>query len=365
MKITKLGRAALIAGVGSILLASCATNEGGSGGEGGEDGLSGTIQATGASSQTAAQEAWVAAFLDANPDADVVYEPTGSGTGRDNFIAGSSNFVGSDRAFDADELATGGFGACVSDDIVEIPVYISPVAIVFNLEGVDTLNLDAATIAAIFAGTITNWDDAAIADQNPDAELPDLAIAPVHRSDASGTTETFANYLSAVAPDVWTYEVGDEWPIQAGEAAQGTSGVIDRVSNGQGTIGYADASQAGDLGTVAVQVGEDYVEYSSEAAAQLVAGSELEEGRGDADLVFDVDPAAAADGAYPIALVSYLIGCTQYEDPEVAALVQAYFSYVVSPEGQDAAAENAGSAPISDDLRSQVEEAIALIQVEG
>lgn len=367
MKITKLGRAALIAGVGSILLASCAANEGGSGGsgEGAETGLSGTIQATGSSAQSAAQEAWVAAFLDANPDADVIYEPTGSGTGRDNFIAGSSNFVGSDRAFSADEIAEGGFGACVSDDIIEIPVYISPVAVVFNLEGIDTLNLDDATIAGIFAGTITNWNDPAIADQNPDAELPDLAIAPVHRSDASGTTDTFTAYLEATAPDVWTYEAGDEWPIQGGEAAQGTSGVIDRVSNGQGAVGYADASQAGDLGTVAVQVGEDYVPYSSEAAAQLVAGSSIEEGRGDADLVFDVDPAAAADGAYPIALVSYLIGCTQYEDPEVAALVQAYFSYVASPEGQDAAAENAGSAPINDDLRTQIEDAIALIQVEG
>lgn len=365
MKITKLGRAALIAGVGSILLASCATNEGGSGGEAAEGGLSGTIQATGASSQTAAQEAWVAAFLDANPDADVIYEPTGSGTGRDNFLAGSSNFIGSDRAFDEEELAAGGFGSCSTDDIIEIPVYISPVAVIFNLDGVESLNLDAATIAGIFAGTITNWNDAAIADQNPDAELPDLAIAPVHRSDASGTQETFAAYMSATAPDVWTYEVSDEWPIQAGEAAQGTSGVVDRVSNGQGTIGFADASQAGELGTVAIQVGEEYVPFSPEAAAQLVAGAEQEEGRGDADLVFDVDPAAAADGAYPIALVSYLIGCTQYEDPEVAALVQAYFSYVASPEGQDAAAENAGSAPINDDLRTQIEDAIALIQVEG
>jgi phosphate transport system substrate-binding protein len=367
VKITKLGRAALIAGVGSILLASCASNEGGSGSseEPAEGAVSGTIEATGASSQTAAQEAWVAAFLDANPDSDVIYEPTGSGVGRDNFIAGASNFVGSDRAFDSEEVAAGGFGACVSDDIIEIPVYISPVAVIFNLEGVDELNLDAATIAGLFAGTITNWNDPAIAEQNPDAELPDLAVAPVHRSDASGTQETFTSYLEAVAPDVWTYEASDEWPIQGGEAAQGTSGVVDRVSNGQGTVGFADASQAGDLGTVAVQVGEEYVPFSPEAAAQLVAGAPQEEGRGDADLVFDVDPAAAADGAYPIALVSYLIGCTEYEDPEVAATVQAYFSYVVSAEGQDAAQENAGSAPISDELRTQIEDAIALIQVEG
>ncbi len=365
MKITKLGRAALIAGVGSILLASCAANEGTSGGEPVEGGVTGTIEATGASSQTAAQEAWVAAFLEANPESDVIYEPTGSGVGRDNFLAGASNFIGSDRAFNEEELAAGGFGSCTTDDIIEIPVYISPVAVIFNIDGVDSLNLDAATIAGLFAGTITNWNDPAIAEQNPDAELPDLAVSPVHRSDASGTQETFTAYLEATAADVWTYEASDEWPIQGGEAAQGTSGVVDRVGGGQGTIGFADASQAGDLGTVAVQVGEEYVPFSPEAAAELVAGATQEEGRGDADLVFDVDPAAAADGAYPIALVSYLIGCTSYEDPEVAATVQAYFSYVASAEGQDAAAENAGSAPINDDLRSQIEDAIALIQVEG
>lgn len=363
MKITKLTRVAVIAAAGSVLLASCAANEGGGSSAPSADAVSGSIAATGASSQTAAQEAWVAAFLAANPDSDVIYEPTGSGVGRDNFLAGASDFVGSDRAFNADEVAAGGFQSCSSQDIIEIPVYISPVAVIFNLDGVDSLNLDAATLAGIFAGTITNWNDAAIADQNPDATLPDLAIAPVHRSDSSGTQGTFTEYLSATAPDVWTYEASDDWPIQGGEAAQGTSGVVDRVSNGQGTIGFADASQAGSLGTVAVKVGDEYVEFTPEAAAQLVAGATKEEGRGAADLVFDVDPAAAPAGSYPIALVSYLIGCTQYSDPEVAATVQAYFSYVASADGQAAAAENAGSAPISDDLRAQVEEAIALIQV--
>lgn len=359
VNITRFGGITAIALVGAVALASCAANEQPGGATGST--LSGTIEATGASSQTAAQEAWVAEFQTANPDVTVIYEPTGSGTGRENFISGASDFIGSDRAYNDEEIAAGGFGACASDEIVEIPVYISPVAVVFNLEGVDTLNLDAATIAGIFAGTITNWSDDAIASQNEGVELPDLAISPVHRSDASGTTEIFTDYLAAVAPDVWTYEPSDEWPIQGGEAAQQTSGVVAAVGNGNGTIGYADASQAGTLGTVAIEVGGEYTEFSAEAASALVSSSPLAEGRGEGDLVFEVDPAAAAAGSYPIALVSYLIGCVEYEDPNVAELVSEYFSYVASEEGQQAAAANAGSAPISDELRAQVMDAIALI----
>ena len=113
---------------------------------------------------------------------------------------------------------------------------MSPIAVVFNIEGVDTLNLDAATIAGIFAGTITNWNDPAIAALNSDATLPDLAITPVHRSDDSGTTENFTDYLFATAPDVWTSEPDGVWPLQSGEAAQGTSGVISAVQGGQGTV---------------------------------------------------------------------------------------------------------------------------------
>ena len=366
MKISRIARIGAIGAVAALALAGCAANEGGTGGSSdapSDSTLSGTIDATGASSQTAAQEAWVAAFQTANPDVTVNYEPTGSGTGRENFLEGGSNFIGSDRAFNDEEIAAGGFGACVTDDIVEVPLYISPVAVAFNIEGIDTLNLDAATIAGIFAGTITNWNAPEIAALNDGVELPDLAISPVHRSDPSGTQETFTKYLSATAGDVWTYEPADVWPIEGGEAAQGTSGVVQAITAGNGAIGFADASQVGDLGQVHVGVGGDFVAYSAEAAAALVEGSPLVEGRGAGDLVFDVDPASAAEGSYPIALVSYLIACEQYEDTNVAELVKEYLTYIASAEGQEAAADNAGSAPISDSLREQVQDAIDLIQV--
>jgi phosphate transport system substrate-binding protein len=227
---------------------------------------------------------------------------------------------------------------------------------------VDTLNLDAATIAGIFAGSITQWNDPAIVALNPDATLPDLAITPVHRSDDSGTTENFTDYLGAAAPDVWTYEADGVWPFEGGEAAQGTSGVVDAVTNGTGTVGYADASRAGDLGTVAVQVGDEFVEFSPEAAAASVDASPEVEGRSEGDIAIEIDRTSEEAGVYPIVLVSYIIGCQQYADTENVELVKSYFSYMASPEGQDVAAEAAGSAPISDTLREQVTAAIDSIQ---
>jgi len=184
----------------------------------------------------------------------------------------------------------------------------------------------------------------------------------VHRSDKSGTTGNFTEYLAAVAPTGWTAGSVEEWPTElGGEAAQGTSGVVEAVANGVGMIGYADASRAGDLGTVSVKVGDEFVPYSPEAAAAVVDASEIESGRTAHDIAIKLDRSSTAAGVYPIVLVSYLIGCEQYTDPANAELVKSYFSYIVSEEGQQVAAEAAGSAPISADLRSKIEPAIAVI----
>lgn len=361
MNIKRSGGIAAIALVGALALASCAANEPGNGGEE-PSGLAGTLVGGGASSQGSAQEAWIAAFQTANPEVTVEYDPAGSGAGRDTFIAGGSSFAGSDRAFNDEEIAAGEFGSCVAESgIVEIPAYISPIAVAFNLEGVDSLDLDAATVAGIFAGTITNWSDDAITSQNPDATLPDLAITAVHRSDDSGTTENFTEYLGAAAPEVWTYEADGVWPIEGGEAAQGTSGVVDTVTGGTGTIGYMDASRAEGLGTVAIKVGDEYVPFSPEAAAAIVDHSPFVEGRTEGDLAIEIDRTSEEAGVYPIVLISYLIGCVEYNDPEAAALTKAYFEYIISEDGQATAAEAAGSAPISDTLFERASEAVALI----
>jgi phosphate transport system substrate-binding protein len=359
----RLGVPAVIAVTAAIALSSCASNEGGAAPSESASTLSGNLVGAGASSQDAAQQSWIAGFQTANPDVTVDYDPSGSGAGRETFLEGASDFAGSDRAFKDEELAAGGFKKCAADSsIVELPLYISPIAVIFNLEGVDSLDLDAATVAGIFAGTITNWNDPAIAATNPDATLPDLAITPVHRSDDSGTTENFTEYLGAAAADVWTWEADGVWPFEGGEAAQGTSGLVDAVSNGNGTIGYADASRAGDLGTVSIKVGDEFVPYSPEAAAAIVDASPFAEGRADGDLAIEIDRTSEEAGVYPIVLVSYLIACGQYEDPANVELVKGYLSYIASPEGQDVAAADAGSAPISDSLREKITAAIDSIK---
>lgn len=369
MKISRIAQVGAVAAVAALALAGCASNEPtGNPSDGpAAGGLSGELAGGGASSQEVAVQAWTAGFQTANPEVTITYDPAGSGAGRESFQAGAFPFAGSDRAFTVEEIEAGPFDACVDGSgIIELPTYISPIAVIFNLEGVDTLNLDAATIAGLFAGTITTWNDPAIAALNPDATLPDTAVTPVHRADDSGTTENFTDYLFQAAPDVWTSEPDGVWPLSTGEAAQGTSGVVSAVAGGNGTIGYADASRAAEegLSTVAVQVGDEFVEYSPEAAAAIVDASPFEEGRGEGDLAIALDRTSAEAGVYPIVLISYMIACQEYADAAVAPLVKGYLEYIASPEGQDEAAAAAGSAPISDTLREQVTAAIDSIVTE-
>lgn len=312
--------------------------------------LSGTINAGGSTAQTAAQEAWRAGFQNANPQVTVNYDPTGSGTGRDNFANGGYVLAGTDAAFAVDQ-ASGPFAACASGSaLVEVPAYISPIAIAFNLAGVTTLNMDADTIAKIFAGGITVWNDPAIASQNAGVNLPATAITPVHRSDNSGTTQNFTDYLAQAASSAWPNPSAQAWPSDLkGEAAEGTQGVAQIIASTPGAVGYLDASQATGMGTVAVKVGTAYVPYSAAAAANAVGKSPLETGRAVGDVVVALDRTLTDPDVYPVVLVSYLAACQNYADPTTGALVKAYLAYVVSDAGQQAAAANAGSAPISSD----------------
>lgn len=320
--------------------------------------LSGTLAGAGSSAQDAAQQAWMAGFQAMHPDVNISYDPSGSGAGREQFVDGATDFGGSDAYLDGDELA-GAVERC--GEVIELPTYISPIAVVFNVDGVDELNLQPEVIAGIFNQEITDWNDEAIAADNPDAELPDQSITVVNRADKSGTTENFTEYLAAVAPDAWPHEPSGDWPVSGGEAAQGTAGVVQAVTNGTGTIGYADASQAGDLGTVNVGVGDEFVPYSPEAAAKVVEVSEQVEGRGPYDFAMDLQRDTTESGTYPIVLVTYNMACTTYDSADQAELVKAYLDYMISPEGQQAAAENAGSAPISDGLRQQLQTAVDAI----
>jgi phosphate transport system substrate-binding protein len=325
--------------------------------EGSGEQLSGSLVGAGSSAQQAAMQGWTAGYAAVQPEVTVNYDPVGSGGGREQFLAGGTDFAGSDAYLDEEELAQAD-ERCGPDGVFELPNYIAPIAVVYNLEGVEELRLAPETVAGIFAQEITRWDDPAIAEDNPDVELPDLAITPVNRSDESGTTENFVDYLSQAAGDAWPYEVDGNWPVEGGEAAQGNSGVVGAVAAGQGTIGYADLSQAGDLGVASIQVGDEFVAPTAEAAAAVVENSEPIEGRGPQDFAIEVNRDTEGSGEYPIVLISYHIGCVTYEDAATAELLRSFMEYVVSEAGQEAAAQVAGSAPISDSLREQAQTAI-------
>jgi phosphate transport system substrate-binding protein len=367
VKIVRHGSRARIAAVGftaaGALLAGCAAaNEsapapaGGAPSAGAPAALAGTIAGAGASSQQAAQEAWIAGFNGANPDATITYDPSGSGAGRTQFLGGGVAFAGSDAAMKDDEIAKG--KTRCNGDVVEVPAYVSPIAVIFNVQGVTDLNLAPDTIAKIFDKKITKWNDPAIAADNAGATLPDLAITPVNRSDKSGTTQNFTDYLKVAAAASWSYDVSDTWPVQGGEAAQGTSGVVGAVKAGNGAIGYADESQAKGISQAKVKVGTDFVGPTPEAAAAVLEASTRVEGQGDNIFAYKLARDTTASATYPVVLASYLIACTKYPDAATADLVKAYLTYVVSADGQKVAADTAGAAPLSDGLRSQITPAI-------
>lgn len=330
--------------------------------------ISGEFKGAGASSQQAAVEAWVAGFQGTNPDAKIGYDPSGSGAGVSTFLTGATAWAGSDAALSADQIEQSKT-VCASGTAFDIPVYISPIAVVFNLKGVSDegkhVNMDAETIAKIFDGKITTWNDPAIQDQNPDLELPATPITVVHRSDKSGTTQNFVSYFIDTVPDAWPYELSENWPNEVGQGAKGTSGVISTVQQADGTIGYADFSQVGDLGTVAVKVGEEYVEISAEAGSKVIDDSELDSSaEGENRVVVKLNHSTSAEGAYPIVLVSYDIACPAYKDADTAKFVKSWLTYVVSEEGQQTASQNAGSAPLPDSLRETVMQSIDAIETE-
>ena len=329
--------------------------------------LTGEYAGAGASSQQTAVEAWIERFRSQAPNATVAYNPSGSGAGVSTFLTGSTVWAGSDKALSAEEIEQSK-SVCASGTAFDVPVYVSPIAVAFNLDGISTagkhVNMDAATIAKVFNGEITRWNDPAITEQNPGLDLPNLTITVVHRSDKSGTTLNFVSYLKDVAPSAWPHDLSENWPNEVGQGAKGTSGVVSTIKQANGTIGYADFSQVGDLGTVAVKVGDDYTPISADAASKVIADSPVDTSvDGDNRIVIDINHKTAATGAYPIVLVSYDIVCPAYKESNDATFAKAWLTYVTSAEGQKAAQDAAGTAPLPSNLTGKITASIDQIKV--
>ena len=356
MKNRSLTVAAAAAAI-TLTLAGCSDSGSDTSTGGGEgSGLSGSIKASGSSAQKNAMAEWINAFQTANPDVTIDYQANGSGAGIQDFINNQTSFGGSDAPITGEDK-TAADARCTGGEAINIPMVGGAIAVAYNLEGVDSLTLTPEVIAGIFNSTITTWNDPKIADLNPGVDLPDAAIAQFHRSDESGTTANFADYLSATAPDVWTYEPGKAWVAPGGQGSKGSDGVASSLSSTPNSIGYVELSFVldGDLKAASVDNGAGAVEATSANAATAIGAAQIV-GAGN-DLALQLDPTIAEAGAYPIVLVTYEITCSAGLAAEQLDIVKPFLQYAASTDGQSIL-EGIGYVPITGELLSKVEAAV-------
>jgi len=278
------------------------------------------------------------------------YGGGGSGKGVTDFITGQTDFGGSDSAMKEEDLTKAHDQRCEATDAVNLPMVTGPVAVAFHLTGVDRLVLTPTVLSGIFGGTITNWNDTAIAAINPGVALPDLAIATVHRSEDSGTTDNFTKYLAAAGG--WTFEGGKAWTAPGGVGAQGSDGVAKAVADTEGAIGYVEwgFAQQEKLAMAEIDNGSGPVALTAESAGKAVAAAEIVGTGG--DLALKLDYATTEAGAYPVILVTYELVCTG-GNGDKAGLLKSFLGYAAT-DGQALFAD-LGAAPLPESIRAQVE----------
>jgi len=375
VKLTRIAQLGAVAAVATLALAGCSSTDNGGTPTGttapSESGvnvkldssLTGTIMAGGSSAQANAQAAWTTAYNATVSGVTINYDKSqGSGGGVTNFLSGAYDFAGSDSPLSADETTNS--KALCTEGGVNIPVYLDGVAIIYNIDGVSSLKLSGETIAKIFNLQITDWSDPAITKDNGGTALPAGPITTVARSDGSGTTANFTNYLVGTQSASWPYEAGKNWPVSGNVSLQkGGSGVVDTVKAGKGTIGYADHSAIGDLSAADIVVDGTAIPFSPEAVSKTfeVAAVDASNGvAGDLSKKFDYSKLTAE--TYPIPLVSYAIACTTFKDQAQATLAKSYLGFVASTLGQQVAAKNAGSAPLPDSILTDAQKTIDAIK---
>jgi phosphate transport system substrate-binding protein len=289
------------------------------------------------------------------------YNPTGSGAGVTQFIANQVDFAGSDSPLSADQTAPAA-QRCGGNAAWNLPLVFGPVALSYNLPGVDKLVVNADVIAKIFTGAITTWNDPAIAALNSGASLPATKIAPIYRSDSSGTTDNFQKYLTAAAPQSWTKGAGKEFQGGAGEGAQKTAGVVQAVQATEGAIGYVEkgfADQAKltnaqiDTGSGAVELTDDTAKTAIDTAKFAADGN---------DLVLDLNSLYATKeaGAYPLMLATYEIVCSKGYDADTSAAVKSFLT--VSANDGQAGLTAAGYVPLPDKFKTRLLASVSAIQ---
>ncbi len=279
------------------------------------------------------------------------YQGVGSGAGQKLVFARTVDFGASDAPVPAAKLT--------ENKLLQFPTVIGAVDIAVNLPGIasDQLKLDGPTIAAIYMGTITKWNDPAIAKMNAGVKLPDIAIAPVYRADGSGTTYVFTGYLAKVSPD-FKSKVGVDkavsWP--AGTGAKGTAGVAGAVKNTVGGLGYVESAYAtlNHLTTVRLKAHDGA--FVKPTPAAFTAAASNADWAGASNFAVDMNDQPGAK-SWPIVSTTFVLLPTNAKDPAKTAAVLKFFGWAL--KNGDSTALSLQYIPLPAKVKAQVEQAWA------
>ncbi|MGH9902954.1 MAG: phosphate ABC transporter substrate-binding protein PstS [Pyrinomonadaceae bacterium] len=316
-------RAALAAALASLVTIASACSPGPAGGGAGPNAPAGgavRLQGAGATFPNPLYQKWLSEYGKLNAGARIDYQSVGSGAGIKQITEQTIDFGGTDKPMSDDEMKN------APGEILHIPTVLGAVVVTYNLAGVsETLGFSPDVLADIFLGKITKWNDPRIKADNPNVNLPDAPIAVVHRSDGSGTTAVFTDYLSKVSPE-WKEKVGTgtavSWPL--GQGGKGNEGVTAQVKSQPNTIGYVELAYAQQnklpvarLKNKSGNFVEPTLDAVTAAAAESVAATPE-------DLRVSVTDAAGA-GAYPVASYTYVL---VYKDQKDAAKGKALVDFL-------------------------------------
>ena len=284
----------------------------------------------------------IKSFSEKNAGVVINYGGGGSGKGRTDLQGGIVDFAGTDATVAAADVAK------YKGPFLYFPTVAAPITVSYNLSGVGSLQLSPTTIAKIFMGTIKTWNNAEIAADNPGVKLPSTAITVAHRSDSSGTTSNFTNFLKTAAGPAWTLDAGStvNWP--AGEqAGNGNSGVAQIISGTNGAVGYVDFSDAKAANLKFAKIKNKagkYIEATLDGASAALANVTV-----NPDLTYN--PLwADGDAAYPITSPTWIIAYTNQTDKAKGAALKAFLQFIYA-DGQDMA-NSINYAKLSDAIKT-------------
>ncbi len=286
---------------------------------------SATLNEDGSTFQLAFQQEAAARFHKANSAVTINVAGGGSGKGRTDFTNQVVDFAGTDGLFKPTDPAPKG------GPYLYVPFIAGPITASYNLSGVKNLQLSPDTIAKIFSRQIKTWDNAAIKADNPKATLPSTAITVVHRSDSSGTTSNFTQYLTLAAPTAWTLGTGATvpWPADT-QAGNGNPGVANVIKSTDGAVGYVDFSDARAAGLTFASVKNSagkFIAPSVAATTAALQGVKL-------GLDGTYNPLNSPNAkAYPITSPTWMLVYVNQTDPAKGAALKAYLKFVLT-DGQ-------------------------------